>query len=241
MRSAEEHAVQATASAVTKTIIPAKALRLHRYSILFATELALIFAEPFVAATSAGYTLFRVLASITFTAALYAVLGRGRLTIIAFVLGVPDIAINILRLFGYLGFLRTFSLVLGAVFLVFTTSVLVCTVISESAVTTETLIGGIAAYVLIGITFGFLYTLIEIFVPGSFRDMIQPARQVAPDALTYFSFTTLTTVSFGDIVPWGGHARVYAITESAIGILYPAVLIGKLVGLHGKRDANSEG
>lgn len=232
--------MQATASLVSRAAVTPRSIRLHRYSVLFVTELVLIFAEPFVAETSAGYNLFRVLASITFTAALYAVLGRGRITVIAFVLGIPNIAINILRLAGYLQSLRIFSIILATGFLVFVTSVLVCTIVAESSVTTETLIGGISAYLLIGITFGFIYMLIEIFVPGSFKDMVQPGRRVAPDALTYFSFTTLTTASFGDIVPWGGHARVYAMMESAVGIMYPAVLIGRLIGLHGLRGGRSE-
>lgn len=232
--------MQATALAAFKAAVTARNIRLHRYSVLLITELALILIEPFVAETPAGYSLFRVLASITFTAALYAVLGRGRITVVAFILGIPNIAINILRFAGYLQSLRTFSLILAAVFLVFMTSVLVWTIISDSAVTTETLVGAVSAYLLIGITFGFIYMLIEIFVPGSFRDMVQPGNHVGPGDLTYFSFTTLTTVSFGDIVPWRGHARVYAMIESVIGIMYPAVLIGRLVGLRGQKHDKNE-
>jgi hypothetical protein len=51
---------------------------------------------------------------------------------------------------------------------------------------------------------------------------------------------TLTTVGYGDIVPWLGHARAYAMIESVLGIMYPAVLIGRLVGLHGHKRDNSE-
>jgi hypothetical protein len=50
---------------------------------------------------------------------------------------------------------------------------------------------------------------------------------------------TLTTVGYGDIVPWGAHARSLVILESVTGIMYPAVLIGRLIGLHSSRRTGS--
>jgi voltage-gated potassium channel Kch len=57
-----------------------------------------------------------------------------------------------------------------------------------------------------------------------------------PSELTFFSFVTLTTVGYGDIIPWSPHARSLAMLEAVTGIMYPAVLIGRLVGLHGRKN-----
>lgn len=47
----------------------------------------------------------------------------------------------------------------------------------------------------------------------------------------YFSFTTLTTTGFGDIIPSGHFTRGLVVLEQIIGVLYPVVLIGRLVSL----------
>ncbi len=120
---------------------------------------------------------------------------------------------------------------LGITFLVFVTSVLVWSILSNPSVTGDTLAGAVAAYLLIGITFGVAYMIIHGLIPGSFRDSIEPGRQFTPADFTFFSFVTLTTVGYGDIVPWASHARSLAIIESVIGIMYPALLISRLVGM----------
>ncbi|MEI6898554.1 MAG: potassium channel family protein, partial [Bacteroidota bacterium] len=48
-------------------------------------------------------------------------------------------------------------------------------------------------------------------------------------SLLYFSYTTLTTTGFGDIRPVGMWVREIVMIEQMIGVLYPVILIGKLV------------
>ncbi len=232
--------MRATASAAAKAATAAKKIRLHHYAALLIAELSFILVYPFFSGSSFRTELLRLLAIIVFAAAIYAVLGRGRITGIALSLGVPAILISIINFSGHLLFLHTLGLILATVFLVFMTSVLVWTILSDPSVTTDTLAGAVSAYFLIGITFGIIYTLIDHLVPGSFRDTIEPGKQLTQSEFTFFSFMTLTTVGYGDIVPWLGHARAYAMIESVLGIMYPAVLIGRLVGLHGHKRDKSE-
>jgi hypothetical protein len=49
--------------------------------------------------------------------------------------------------------------------------------------------------------------------------------------LTYFSFVTMTTLGYGDVVPVSPLARVFVIFEALIGQLYPATLLARLVSL----------
>jgi hypothetical protein len=93
--------------------------------------------------------------------------------------------------------------------------------------------GGVAGYLLIGVTWAFAYMLLveevpdAIHFPSSFAAI--PAGE--PTRLVYFSFVTLTTVGYGDAYPVHRVARSLAIAEALIGQLYPAILIASLVGM----------
>ena len=227
--------MSATSAKSTRGSRLAAQQRLHRYAILLCSELTLILAYPFFAGAEFREEFFRLLAIAVFSSALYSVLGRGRITTVAFILGLPAIAIRLVNLREHIHILRFPDEVLGLLFLGYVTGVLVWTIVADPSVTTDTLAGAVSAYLLIGITFGLAYTLIEQAVPGSFRDTIEPTKRFSQGEFTFFSFVTLTTVGYGDIVPWGSHARSIAIIESVIGIMYPAVLISRLVGMHGRK------
>ncbi len=190
---------------------------------------------PFFIGLGFRERIFRLLGTVVFSAALYAVPTRGSVTLIAFALGLPAIVLYLLNVVIQVNALTVVSLVLGLMFLVFVTTVLVWTIVSDPSVTADTLAGAVSAYLLVGITFGAAYTLIEQLSPGSFKDTIQPGKHLTPAEFNFFSFVTLTTVGYGDIIPWDARARSLAIIESVIGIMYPAVLISRLVGLHGRR------
>jgi hypothetical protein len=68
--------------------------------------------------------------------------------------------------------------------------------------------------------------------PGSLQAGPNPTEGAYPPIL-YFSFVTLTTVGYGDILPVSQQARALSNLESLIGVLYPAVLIGRLLSMHG--------
>jgi hypothetical protein len=101
-------------------------------------------------------------------------------------------------------------------------------------VSVHRVMGGVAAYLLIGITWAFGYKLLMEEVPDAihFQTPLAPGVPTGePARLIYFSFETLTTVSYGDAYPVHRIARSLAITEALIGQLYPAILIATLVGL----------
>lgn len=223
-------------SASTTTTKPARKRVPHHFTTLLITELAFILGYPFVVETAVHDELFRLLAVLIFCASLYAVLGRGRITLLAFILGVPAILIHMANVCGYLQSWKVASLALGVVFLAYITTVFIWAIVKNPSVTVDTLAGAVSAYMLVGITYGLAYGMIEQLQPGSFRDTVLPGKHFMPSELTFFSFVTLTTVGYGDIIPWSAHARSLAMLEAVTGIMYPAVLIGRLVGLHGHKQ-----
>jgi hypothetical protein len=102
----------------------------------------------------------------------------------------------------------------------------------EGPITWSRLQGGVSAYLLIGLAWGTAFRLIEEVHAGSFHFVNQPANVDDLTAkLVYFSFATLTTVGFGDVLPLHPMARSLAIAEAVVGQLFPAILIGTLVGM----------
>lgn len=93
--------------------------------------------------------------------------------------------------------------------------------------------GGIAGYLLIGLTWTFAYQLLLERSPSAiyFEPGITDSLPQHPSRLIYFSFTTLTTVGFGDIHPVTPTARSLAMVEALVGQLYIAILIASLVGM----------
>ena len=93
--------------------------------------------------------------------------------------------------------------------------------------------GAIAVYLIIGILCAELFILIYLLEPVSFY--FDPATQCGEppiSELIYFSFSTLTTLGLGDIVPVHAMARSLATLEALVGQLYPAVLLARLVTLY---------
>ncbi len=108
-------------------------------------------------------------------------------------------------------------------------------------VSVHRVMGGVAAYLLIGVTWAFIYKLLMQEIPEAihFQVPLAPGASTGePSRLLYFSFETLTTVSYGDAYPVHRVARSLAIAEALIGQLYPAILIATLVGraLQERRD-----
>jgi hypothetical protein len=93
----------------------------------------------------------------------------------------------------------------------------------------------ISIYLLIGFTWAALYCAWDVFYPGSIELGSQATNHQSE--LLYFSFVTLSTIGYGDVVPLSGEARMLAVLEGVTGVLYIAVTVGILVSSY-KRGAD---
>jgi hypothetical protein len=122
------------------------------------------------------------------------------------------------------------------VFLIYVTATILRAVFLAGVVDGNILCGAACVYLLAGILWGYGYTLLEIINPGSFAitatDMAKVNLYDEPGWLVYFSFTTLTTVGFGDVLPAKAFARSFSVLEAVIGQIMLVVMIARLVGLH---------
>lgn len=119
---------------------------------------------------------------------------------------------------------------LGSVLLATTTWTVIARAMASGSVTPNRLFAAIAGYLLIGLTFGSVFVMVETLLPQAFS-VGDTAPATAAD-LNYYSLVTLSTVGYGDITPQDPIARALSVTEALAGQVYLTVLVGRLVGLH---------
>ena len=104
-------------------------------------------------------------------------------------------------------------------------------VFSGGQVNIHRIVGAVLLYLLIALAFVSAFLLLGFWVPNAFSGLVLEDNQELASILIYFSFVTLTTVGYGDIVPIHPVARSLCNLESIIGQLYPATLLARLVSL----------
>jgi hypothetical protein len=98
----------------------------------------------------------------------------------------------------------------------------------EGSVTVETMFGGLCLYLIVGLFFGTAFAAIEEIGGNAFFHQLSVAQSETNDFL-YFSFTTLTTVGYGDLTAATNFGRSLAITEALIGQIYLVTVVAVII------------
>jgi hypothetical protein len=104
-------------------------------------------------------------------------------------------------------------------------------------VNSEHICAALSVYMLAGLFFGLAYWKIEQTWPGSFAlggNRFGTGQFDLPTGI-YFSFVTLATVGFGDIVPVNPVTRGLVVTEAVLGQFFMVVLVARLVSMYTQR------
>jgi hypothetical protein len=123
---------------------------------------------------------------------------------------------------------------LSLVFLVLLTCLILSQIFREGPTTSHRIMGAVAAYLLLGVIWYQAYNLIALRMPEAFNvqgPLALGGGEALQSDLFYFSFVTLTTLGYGDIVAVHPIARMLVILEGVAGQLFPAILIARLVSL----------
>ena len=124
-----------------------------------------------------------------------------------------------------------FSMLLAC--LLFTVFNIMSFVLTAGRIGPDHIYGAICAYVLIAMCFATIYTIQALAIPGAFSGVPMQGENTRPwEDLLYFSFTTLSTVGYGDITPIHRSARAVCSIEMLTGTFYVAILIARLAGLY---------
>jgi len=212
--------------------------KFHRFSavqLLIALGLFFSFA-PFVEEIKGGDLIIAILLSLVLLSAVVAVAARKRIFFIAIVLVTPAI---VGRWINYLWphmVPPALFLSAGLILIAFVVANLLRFVLLAPSVNAEVLCASISAYLLLGLMWTMAYWLVDQLTPGGAFYFNANAGTQSINGFTgfYFSFITLSTVGYGDIVPVSRIARWLAAMEAMTGLLYVAVLIARLVSLYSR-------
>ncbi len=106
-------------------------------------------------------------------------------------------------------------------------------IIRRPVVDRQTLLGGVAAYLLIGMTYAFAY--LALGEMGGATPFFGDQGAGTTAQCLFFSFTTLTTTGYGDLVPAANPGQSLAISEAVLGQLFLVTALGKIVSNLGSR------
>ncbi len=99
----------------------------------------------------------------------------------------------------------------------------------HTRVTTQTVLGALCIYILIGLVFANADYGVQLVSGSSFFAQSGPH---GPADFAYFSYITMATVGYGDLTPAVGLPRTNAVLEALIGQIFLVVLVARLVGMY---------
>lgn len=217
----------------------------HRFTLLLAALLLLMLVSPTGRMLREGghgiwgAVLITLLFSMVLLAAIPAVSQTRRTIAIAVLLVGSSIVLRTINVFIHHQALQFAYLLAGVLFLLFVVTAIARYLAGIGRVTLNTVSAALCIYMILGVLWANVYSLLELLQPGAFS---VPARGHADIGLAgsvaertidllYFSFTTLTTLGYGDITPASDFARMFAVTEALVGQVILVVLVARLVGL----------
>ena len=208
-----------------------EATRGYRLTLLLVSIVVMLLLSPLIEGGTARQELIVVLTSLVLFAAVRVAAHRQiNRTIALCLVGFWSGAVGIALLFKVSTLLIVADFLFAAL-CAFTTLAALRHVATAKKITLDVLCGAAAVYLLLGLTWAITYSLLETFSPGSLA-LPNPEVQSAWTQVLYFSFTTLTTVGYGDVLPVSAFARIWSNLEAVAGTFYMALLVARLVSLY---------
>lgn len=205
--------------------------------LLLLSLLLLLVAAPFVQPYAIGMVIEKLLFTTMLVAAVATSSGR-RTLILAVLLASPVLVFNWFHHAQPARWSRIVACAFGAGFIAWVVWRLVRSLLTSGRVGSDVLCTALSAYLMLGVIWALLYSIVNDAVPGSFAlpPETMPAGLVRFE-LVYFSFITLCTVGYGDIVPASNAARMLAMLEAIIGMIFTTILLARLVSLYAAHPA----
>jgi len=202
-----------------------------RFLFLLISLLLLILITPLFEGFVELTTLLDIFITVIFLASLYAVSQKGQSLWIAVGLLLPVVAGMWLIYFVHIPYLSLVGDCCAILFFAFTIIIILSSLFREDKVTLDVIYSSVAVFLLMALMWTFIFDVIETLHPGSFLVTASPSQGTRIHFI-YYSFVTITTVGYGDILPVSLTARAFSIVEMVIGQIYLVVLIARLVGIN---------
>jgi len=201
----------------------------HRHAVLFYSLLCTLVAAPLFAVFEIRGVALQVVLATNLAACVFGLEpGRGRLTLA--VLAVPAVIASLAPSSVLDPAWSNLAFAFWAVIALLAAAESVRYVMSARSIDAEHVYAALSVYLLAGIFFGVIHWSVGQAWPGSYVETAQHGAALRLSDAIYFSFVTIASLGYGDVLPVSDLARGLAVLEAVGGQLYLAVLVARLVG-----------
>jgi len=199
-------------------------------TLLFVQILSILL-YPVMQDTALQRAAFRVVGLLVLGAALYVVKRGPWLTGFAVMLALPVVVLSIWLAFDFDLRRQAVMAALSAAFYFYATGSLIAYMLEDEFASADELFAAAATFTLLAWAFAYVYLVCQTLLPGSFGAFAASSAPRTWMELLFLSFTTLSGVGLGDIVPLLPMARALVMIEELSGVMYLALVVSRLIAL----------
>jgi hypothetical protein len=206
-------------------------LRRHPSAFLLATQLFSLVLYPVMDGKHEGRLLFGAVGVIVVALALW-VVNRSPITNwVAWLLAVPAVVLTVSGVVLDREILFTWSAMFESALYFYVAGGLIAYMLHDHEVTADELYAAGATFTLLAWGFAYAYFVCQAWYPGSFTGLTDPGQPRSWMELLFLSFTCLSGVGLGDVLPLSAPARTLVMLEELAGVGYIATVVSRLIGL----------
>lgn len=205
--------------------------RRHPSAFLLAVQLLSLIVYPLFDPVGGGRVVFGAFGVLALALVVWVVNRSPANVWMAWVLAAPAFVLSVLSVVLHSDALLIASSTLEALLYFYGAASLIAYMMSDHRVTTDELYAAGATFTLIAWGFAYAFLVCQAWYPGSFTGAVEPERPRSWIELLFLSFTNLSAVGLGDVIPLGQTARVLVMLEQFAGVGYIAVVVSRLIGL----------
>ena len=176
-------------------------------------------------------SLFGAFGLVVLGAALYVVRRGPWLTGLAVLLALPIVVLSVMQALRQDPHYMAITAALEAAFYFYATGSLIAYMLQDEVASRDELFAAGATFTLLAWAFAYSFTVCQVLVPGSFGAIAASSDVRTWMELLFLSFTTLSGVGLGDIVPLTPMARAIVMLEQFAGVMYIALVVSRLIAL----------
>ena len=203
----------------------------HPSAFLLAAQLLALVLFPIMDNTGTGRLLYAAVGAVVVALALWVVNRSPVVNWVAWVLAAPAIALSLATVFLRDPALVAYSSLFESALYFYAAGGLIAYMLRDHQVTGDELFAAGATFTLLAWAFAYAYFACQEWYPGSFTAMQSPGAPRTWIELLFLSFSTLSGVGLGDILPLSSPARVLVMLEEFAGVGYIAAIVSRLIGL----------
>lgn len=215
-------------------------LNRHPSAFLLAAQLLSLVLYPTMDDSESGRVLFGAVGVVVVSLALWVVNRSPAESWIAWLLALPAVGFTIASIVLERNDLLAVSSLFESALYFYAAGSLISYMLHDHVVTADELFAAGATFTLLAWAFAYAYYVCQAWYPGSFTALVDPDAPRSWMELLFLSFTTLSGVGIGDILPIRAPARVLVMLEQFAGVGYIAAIVSRLIGLtifrSGQRD-----